>query len=149
MIERQRLLSDLQAVLKRLEADLLERSESRDVPDIGVTLRAEFDRATKSRRTAQNYEEWRSDAITQTSAAWVLGCVFVRFLEDNRLIDPPRISGPGDRLTRAREEWELYLSRASQPSEREYLWSVFEELTKLPGAKDVFGDRQRRIALVD
>ena len=40
--------------------------------------------------------------------AWVLTCVFVRFLEDNRLVDPPKLSGPGERLRRARDEHELY-----------------------------------------
>ena len=33
------------------------------------------------------------DAITQAAAAWVLSCVFVRFLEDNQLIEPPKIAG--------------------------------------------------------
>ncbi|MFM9965985.1 MAG: DNA methyltransferase, partial [Planctomycetaceae bacterium] len=94
MIDRSKLLSDLQKLLTKLEADLLERSESSDVPDVGATLHTEFERAKKAERTAQNYEDWRSDAITQASAAWVLACVFVRFLEDNRLIDPPKIAGP-------------------------------------------------------
>jgi hypothetical protein len=31
----------------------------------------------------------------------VLSCVFVRFLEDNALIDPPKIAGPGKRLQQA------------------------------------------------
>lgn len=140
MIDRIKLLNDLQKLLTKLEADLLERSESSDVPDVGATLRSEFDRAKRFERTAQNYEEWRSDAITQASAAWVLACVFVRFLEDNRLIDPPKIAGPGERLQRAREEWELYLSQAAQPNEREYLWTVFNELAGLSGTKDVFGE---------
>ena len=94
MIDRSKLLSDLQKLLARLETDLLERSGSADVPDVGMALRAEYDRAKKAERTAQNYEDWRTDAITQASAAWVLSCVFVRFLEDNRLIDPPKIAGP-------------------------------------------------------
>src|SRR5437899_1415190 len=94
MIDRAALLSDLQKLLQRLEADLLERSESADVPEVGKTLRAEYDRAKTHERTAQNYEDWRTDAITQAAAAWVLSCVFVRFLEDNRLIDPPKIAGP-------------------------------------------------------
>lgn len=98
MIDRSRLLSDLQNVLDKLEADLLERSNSTNVPEIGKTLRAEYDRARQADRTAQSYEEWRSDAATQIAAAWVLSCVFVRFLEDNRLIDPPKIAGPADRL---------------------------------------------------
>ena len=72
MINRQALLSDLQSLLKKLEADLLDRSKSSDVPEVGQTLREEYARAKKAERTALNYETWRSDAITQTAAAWVL-----------------------------------------------------------------------------
>ncbi len=110
MINRSALLSDLQKLLKTLEADLLERSESVELPDVGDRLRVEFEEAKKSERTAQSFSEWRGDAITQVSAAWVLSCVFVRFLEDNRLIDPPRISGPGERLPQARDEHELFFA---------------------------------------
>jgi|GEM_PF-1849689 len=59
MINRQQLLFDLQKLLQRLESDLLERSESAEVPDVQRTLRSEFERAQKAQRTAQNYEVWR------------------------------------------------------------------------------------------
>ncbi|MFN9877705.1 MAG: hypothetical protein ACK557_04440, partial [Planctomycetota bacterium] len=85
MINRKSLLTDLQKLLKRLEADLLERSDSAEVPDVKTRLKAEYERAKKANRTGQNYEAWRTDAITQAAAAWVLSAVFVRFLEDNRL----------------------------------------------------------------
>lgn len=140
MINRANLLADLKRVLVRLEADLLQRSESTEVPEVGASLRAEYDRARSAERTAQNYEDWRTDAITQAAAAWVLSCVFVRFLEDNQLIDPPKISGPGERLVRARDEWELYVSQAKQPNERDYLLGVFDQLARLPGTRDVFGE---------
>ena len=155
MINRTALLSDLQKLLQRLEADLLERSESADVPEVGKTLRAEYDRAKTAERTAQNYEDWRTDAITQAAAAWVLSCVFVRFLEDNRLIDPPKIAGPvsasaaillgvapqpENRLQRARDEHELYFRAHPKQTDREYLLAVFDELANLPGTKDVFGE---------
>ena len=140
MINRQILLSDLQKLLQKLEADLLERSESAEVPDVGQTLRAEFDRAKKAERTAQNYEDWRSDAITQAAAAWVLSCVFVRFLEDNRLIDPPKIAGPNERLQQARDEHELYFREHPTETDREYLLAVFDDLARLPGTKDLFGE---------
>lgn len=139
MIDRERLLTDLQKLLQKLEADLLERSESAEVPHVGQTLRDDYEQAKSAARTAQNYEDWRSDAITQTAAAWVLSCVFVRFLEDNRLIDPPKIAGPGERLRQARDEWELFLANTSQPNERDYLLGVFDALAKLPGTRDVFG----------
>jgi hypothetical protein len=145
MIDRRQLLSDLQDVLETLEADLLERSESGEVPAVGEKLRAEYERAKSAQRTAQNYEDWRSDAITQSAAAWVLSCVFVRFLEDNGLIAPPKIAGPlassqGDQLQRARDEHELYFRQRPRETDREYLLSVFDELARLPGTKDVFGE---------
>lgn len=140
MINRSALLTDLQALLKRLEADLLERSESGDVPDVGQTLRAEYKRAKEAERTAANFEDWRSDAITQAAAAWVLSCVFVRFLEDNKLIDPPKIAGPKERLQRARDEHEIYFREHPTETDREYLLAVFDELAGLPGSKDLFGE---------
>lgn len=139
MIDRQQLLTDLQSLLKRLETDLQERSESSEVPEVGRTLRAEYDRAKNAERTAENYEDWQSGAITQTAAAWVLSCVFVRFLEDNQLIDPPKIAGPGERLQRARDEHELYFRAHPKETDREYLLSVFNALAELPGTRDVFG----------
>ena len=100
MIDRKPLLGDLQRLLAKLEADLLERSESVDVPDVGRALRDEYAAAQAADRTAQSFEEWRSDAITQVAAAWVLSCVFVRFLEDNQLVPTPKIAGPGEGLKR-------------------------------------------------
>src|SRR2546428_5751190 len=137
MINRTQLLADLQTVLRRLEADLLERSE--EMAPVKEVLRGEHQRARTAERTAQSYDEWRSDYITQMAAAWVLSCVFVRFLEDNRLIDPPRIAGPGERLARARDEHELYFRAHPTETDREYLLHVFADLARLPGAKDLLG----------
>ena len=139
-IQRQALLTDLQKFLQRIEADLLERSESTEVPEVLAALHAEYERAAKAERTAQNYEDWRTDTITQAAAAWVLSCVFVRFLEDNSLIDPPKISGPGERLARARDEYELYFRSHPQETDREYLLSIFEQLAALKGTKEIFGE---------
>ena len=139
MIDREKLLSDLQGVLKRLETDLLDRSDSSEVPEVGETLRSEYERAKDAERTGQNFEDWRSDAITQNAAAWVLSCVFVRFLEDNLLIDPPKIAGPDERLQRARDEHEIYFRKSPTETDREYLLTAFDDLVKLPGAKDIFG----------
>ena len=60
MIERKRLLSDLQTLLKRIEADLLQRSEASDLPEVGQRLQAEYERAQAAERTALNYEDWPS-----------------------------------------------------------------------------------------
>jgi type I restriction-modification system DNA methylase subunit len=140
MINRQALLADLQKFLQRIEADLLERSESTEVPEAPAALHAEYEKAAKAERTAQNYEDWRTDTITQAAASWVLSCVFVRFLEDNSLVNPPKIAGPGERLARARDEHELYFRSHPQHTDREYLLSIFGELAKLPGTKGIFGE---------
>jgi len=140
MIDRTKLLSDLQRLLKTLETDLLERSDSADVPDMGRTLREEFAAAQAAERTAQNFEDWRSDAITQAAAAWVLSCVFVRFLEDNQLVPTPKIAGPGEGLKRARDEHELYFRSHPTLTDRDYLLAVFDGLTKHSATKEVFGE---------
>jgi predicted aminopeptidase len=89
----QQLLKDLKTQLGRLQDDLRQRAS--DVAEIDQALRAEYAAATRARRTADTFETWREDPITQAGVAWVLGTVFVRFLEDNGLIEP-RLSGVGD-----------------------------------------------------
>ena len=140
MIDRATLLSDLQKLLPKIEADLLERSNSAEVPDVGRALREEYASAKAAERTAQSFEEWRSDSITQVAAAWVLSCVFVRYLEDNQLVPTPKIAGPGEGLKRARDEHEIYFHSHPSLNDREYLRDVFDELTKLAATKDVFGE---------
>ncbi|MEM9351603.1 MAG: BREX-2 system adenine-specific DNA-methyltransferase PglX [Planctomycetota bacterium] len=143
MIDRQQLLSDLQAVLKTLEQDLLDRSEAAEpaeVATIGQRLRAEYDRAKEANRTALSWVDWRAGEITQVAAAWVLSCVFARFLEDNDLVEPPRLSGSGERLKRAREEQSAFFSTRPTETDREYLLDVFDGLAQLPGAGELFGD---------
>jgi len=143
MIDRPKLLSDLQKLLRTLETDLLERSDSSDVPEVGEMLRSDYDRAKQAERTAQSFEEWRSDTITQMASAWVLSGVFVRFLEDNQLIDPPMISGVGERLQRSRDEHEVYFRQHPQETDREYWLMVFDRLAKLPGTREIFGTNNR------
>lgn len=71
--------------------------------------------------------------------------MFVRFLEDNELISPPRISGPlhgageGRGMTRARDERDLYFRSHPTDTDRDYLLAVFDDVARLPGAKEIFG----------
>lgn len=78
MLDRAKLLTDLQALLRKLEADLLERSDSANVLEVEETLWADYKQAKEAERTAQSYEEWRADAIIQMASAKVLSGVFVR-----------------------------------------------------------------------
>ena len=106
MIDGRQLLAALQPLRKRLEDDLRERSEQ--VPELGQRLRDEWQAARQRERTAQTYEAWREDTLAQAAVMWLLACVFVRFLEDNALVEPPRLAGPGPRLHLARDERMLY-----------------------------------------
>jgi hypothetical protein len=139
MIDRTALLEDLKRLVTRVEADLLARSEDADVPEIAEVLRGEYERARAAKRTADTYGEWREDRITQAAVAWVLSCVFVRFLEDNDLISPPRVAGPGERLRDARDAHQHYFLSHPRDTDREYLLSIFDELAASPGTSGIFG----------
>lgn len=119
MIDAGRLLADLKRLRADLEDDLRVRCEEH--PDLDAPLRGEYDAAHAAGRTAQPYAVWRDARLTQIAAAWLLGCVFVRFLEDNRLVDPPRLSGPGGRRRRALDEHTLYFRARPTDTDREYL----------------------------
>lgn len=139
MVDRGLLLKDLQGVLKTIEADLLERSGT--LEEVRDRLLDQYELAKKQTRTALSFEEWRSDTIMHIGAAWVLAGVFVRFLEDNELVEVPRIAGTGERLGRARDEHELYFQQHPRETDREYWLDVFDGLARLPGADEVFGER--------
>ena len=139
-IARSSLLKDLQVLLKKLEDDLIDRSTSTEIPEIGMRLRSSYEQAKKAQHTAQSFEEWRSLSVAQVAAAWVLSCVFVRFLEDNQMIEPPSLAGASDRLSRARDEHELYFQKFPTHSDRDYLLSIFKDLAKLSVAGELFGE---------
>ena len=135
MVDPAQLLADLQRLLKSLEVDIRRRVEE-DAP-IDGRVRAQYDKAKTANRTAQAYEVWRDDYITQVAVAWILGCVFVRFLEDNGLLEGAWLSGPGARLQLARDEHTLYFQRSPSHSDREYLAHVFAEVAKLPSMREL------------
>ena len=66
--------------------------------------------ARNADRTAATFEQWLAERVTQVAVAWVLATVFVRFCEDNGLIEHPFIAGPGDRADQARELQEEYFA---------------------------------------
>lgn len=129
MIDRKLLLDDLQRLLSKLEADLRVRAE--EVSEINDDLKAQHASAVAEKRTASPFKAWREDLITQVGVAWILGCVFVRFLEDNNFLDAPLLSGPGDRLAAARDQQTVYVRKHPTDSDREYLLHVFATVGKL------------------
>lgn len=136
MIDREKLLSDLKGELPKIEADILHYSERH--AELGQHLQEEYQKAVEAGRTAEHFVAWREAQITQAAAAWVLTCVFVRFLEDNGLLDEPVLSGPVSRedgsrpLAHAKERITHHFSEHPAHAEREYLLALFRELDQYP-----------------
>ncbi|MFH8973853.1 BREX-2 system adenine-specific DNA-methyltransferase PglX [Streptomyces sp. NPDC017890] len=127
MIDRKSLLSDLQKQVKAAETDL--DAQVKAVPEVGARLRGEYEQAKKLGRTAATWNSWLGERVTQVAVAWVLGTVFVRFSEDNRLIAEPYITAPdvaGREVAQAR--YEEYTAKDADPTYRGWLETAFAEL---------------------
>lgn len=143
MIDRNRLLADLKRLRADLEDDL--QARCREHRRLDAHLRGVHREAVAQERTAESYDSWRDDHLTQVAVAWILGCVFVRFLEDNALVDPPRLSGPGGRRQRALDEHTLYFRAHPEESDRDYLLHVFRAVAALPVADRIFDEAHNPI----
>ncbi len=143
MIDRDRLLADLKRLRADLEDDL--QARCREHSGLEAHLRGVHREAVAQERTAESYESWRDEHLTQVAVGWILGCVFVRFLEDNALVDPPRLSGPGGRRQRALDEHTLYFRAHPEESDRDYLLHVFRAVGALPVADRIFDEAHNPI----
>src|SRR3954453_5493270 len=99
------MLKDLKQLVAELAEDLLARATENAKIDAG--LREAFQQVEKGGRTAQAFEVWREDYLDQVAVAWVLACVFVRFMEDNYLIDECWLAGEGPRRKLAEDLHEI------------------------------------------
>jgi hypothetical protein len=139
MIDPDKLLATLKPLVTQLEDSVRERALSS--PEIGSHLDQEHRKAVTADRTAMSLEEWRDGEITQAAVAWVLGCVFVRFLEDNGLIDQALISGPGGRRAAALGHREEHFRAHPDQSDREYLEACFRTVATLPAVAPLYDER--------
>lgn len=140
MLDIKTLVPQLQKQVLLLTEDLL--AQSKNVPDTYAFLRDNFTKVQEAGSSSQSFEEWSEDYLEQVAVSWVLACVFVRFLEDNRLIDECWIAGEGERGTLAEGSYEIYFRNPEHQNEtdREYLKFVFKEVGKIPAAKELFED---------
>ncbi|ETX04952.1 MAG: hypothetical protein ETSY2_25820, partial [Candidatus Entotheonella gemina] len=132
------LLSDLKRLLRRLETDLRQRAEATDDNPMHEALQREYGAAQDAQRTREAFETWREGVLTQAGVAWLLGCVFVRFLEDNGLVEPALIAGPGQRGRQARERQSEYDRQNPLAGDRGYLYDVFHTVRQLPAMAGLF-----------
>ena len=144
MIDAKVLLADLTRLLKRLEDDLRERalSPASEVPELRSQLQAEWKAARDAERTAETFESWVEQVITQAGVHWLLSCVFLRFIEDNELVDRPWISGTpqSGRLALARDRHDAYFREHPHQNDRDYLIGCFQEAGTLPGLHTFFDE---------
>ncbi|HLL37662.1 MAG TPA: BREX-2 system adenine-specific DNA-methyltransferase PglX [Streptomyces sp.] len=140
MIDRKALLNDLKQQVKAVEADLGRQVKA--LGDVGARLRAEYDQARKLGRTAATWNSWLDERVTQVAVAWVLGTVFVRFCEDNRLIPEPYLTGPdGDRRELAEARYDAYVESDENPTYRGWLEKAFDELGQGQAGRLLFDKR--------
>ncbi|GAA2256972.1 BREX-2 system adenine-specific DNA-methyltransferase PglX [Streptomyces atrovirens] len=140
MIDRKALLDDLKQQVKAVEADLGKQVKA--LGEVGARLRAEYDQARKLGRTAATWNSWLDERVTQVAVAWVLGTVFVRFCEDNRLIPEPYLTGPdGDRRELAESRYDAYVESDDDPTYRGWLEKAFDELGQGQAGRLLFDKR--------
>lgn len=140
MIDAKQLLVDLTRQLKGLEADLRQRIAEQ--PDLDSSLRDEWKAALDAKRCAETFETWADQVITQAGVHWLLSCVFLRFIEDNQLVDRPWLAGTPEsgRLALARDRHEAYFRAHPLQSDRDYLLAAFREAGTLPGLRTFFDE---------
>jgi hypothetical protein len=139
MINAAKLLADLKRLRRVLDADVRETHASGAKRD---AVQAEWQEAFDLGRTRDTFEVFLDGAFDQAVVHWVLGSVFLRFLEDNRLVDRPFLSGPGERLDLAKERQERHFRARPHDSDTEYLLATFGEAARLPGMAGLFDPAQ-------
>lgn len=137
MIDAELLLTDTKKHVVSLIHDLRTVAE-RDM-DAAAHVATEYQRAHAAGRTAFGQAEWAEGLYAQVAVAWVLGCVFVRFCEDNELIEDPLLGGPGIRSQIALDHRAAHLQANPAHDDRQWLREVFGRLRALPATGEIFG----------
>lgn len=133
MIDEPRLRDGLARLLTATENNIRRRCD--EDPAVNQPLLDRYETARKAGRTGLTFNVWRDGEITQAGVAWLLACVFARFLEDNDLLNEVYLAGPGDRTREAQERRTRWYRANPLGSDREYLLEIFAYLVRLPGMK--------------
>ena len=144
MIELKPLQGQVRALVYDLRRQVTESGALRE------KLRSEYAEARAAERTGATFEAWSEDVLDQAAVAWVLGCVFVRFCEDNELVEPRWIGGadpvaPAERAMRARQ---AHLIAHPLHNDRHWLREAFTYLAGLGATGKIF-DQHNPVWRVD
>jgi hypothetical protein len=138
MIDPHALLADLSRLLTRLEDDLRQRLT--ELPALKADLDREWQAARAAARCAETFETWTEQLLTQAGVHWLLSCVFLRFIEDQQLVERPWLAGTpaSGRLALAQDRFQAWLSAHPLDHDRGYLLAAFTEAGALPGLSTFF-----------
>jgi hypothetical protein len=133
-------LSLAQALGQFLERTLIPdlRLRVEESPSVKRALDDALARERAAGRTADDPIAYRERTLEQVGAAWLLDCVFVRFLEDRGFVSHRRLAGDG--AVDAQERFGAAFPGLAGNA-REYLLAVFREAGNLPGARELLGAR--------
>lgn len=130
MIDAKALTADARRLVLEVEDDL--RDVLARTPELSESWHEEHRRALRGSRTSADFASWRDDHLTQVAVSWVLTTVFVRFLEDNDLVEPRWILGSGDRAGEALDAERAYFRKHPLHTATHWLRSAIDYLQKLP-----------------
>lgn len=140
MIHAAALLRDLKRLTTSIEAGIRERIAAS--PDLDASLNGEWQAARDAGRSGATLHDFKEEAITQAAVHWLLMGVFIRFLEDNGLIDRPCLTAADpERRALAQDRHETYFRQHPGESDREYLLATYREVGRLPGMAALFDER--------
>lgn len=152
MIDSAALLTDLKKQLKLLVADLTARAEATDDPENiwAPRLREQFAEAARRERTGLAWIDWRDSQVDQAAVAWIVATTFIRFCEDNHLLDGARLdgeavatrwlAGPDGATARAVENQAHYLRAHPTHNRRDWLLQAFQVLRAQPAGRALLSD---------
>jgi hypothetical protein len=134
------LLRDLKRLTTTLEADIRERLAAN--ADLDTTLGQEWQAAKNAGRSGATLHDFKEEAITQAAVHWLLMGVFIRFLEDNGLVERPWLTAADPaRRALAQDRHETYFRQHPGESDREYLLAAYREVGALPAMGALFDER--------
>jgi hypothetical protein len=123
------LTTRLHALLATLESDI--RKRVADDATVRAPLVADHNAEFEAGHTRQDFTTWLGGRVTQAGVAWILATVFVRFLEDNKLITPARFLEPvGSRTNAPDDRWQAFIRKTPTANRRDWMQSEFDDLAR-------------------
>jgi hypothetical protein len=140
MIHATALLRDLKRLTATLEADIRDRLAAN--AELDATLGQEWQSAKNAGRSGATLHDFKEEAVTQAAVHWLLMGVFIRFLEDNGLVERPWLTcADAARRALAQDRHETYFRQHPGESDREYLLAAYREVGALPAMGALFDER--------